>query len=341
MAQWVRARGMREGQAETVRKLLVQVEEFWGQSLKATPGGPRVIGGEVGALLVRAFEGSERDGRPVSDVMGELLKASGGASGEVSIGQGNGTTRGPSDVVPVDMSVLERRLRESLQGQMVGWLGEVKATLATQASDQVQGFLDQERALMAEERSAQRHVWNEQWEASRRKSMQGFEAGLQGVLDEFEGLSRKVSVRLERTIPELESFQQQVTELQMDIQSAALSVEEVKKEAREFGVLRRRVETLIAERETWLKQWQEAQGDSAAIRESAKTLLGEVKKARQDEIRTLWSGAVIGIMVMTGILLRFPSLLDAPSEQLVFLLKAVFLYGVFLTLRFLWRMWPG
>lgn len=105
--------------------------------------------------------------------------------------------------------------------------------------------------------------------------MLGFESWVRGREVEVGGLQWSGTVRSERTDPELQLFEKQVTGWRWETRSAAIAVKHMKMAVRE---LHRLCQIRIAETGDVGRGVAGRRGHSAAIRERATSLLGQVRR---------------------------------------------------------------
>lgn len=308
--QWLRTNGHPEGRAETVRKLLVQMEQSWGRSLSLTEGGPRLVDAEADRLLRETFHMAERKQGHAPEVLARLL------SDMPWPGPGERSGQAAAADRAVQLAGLEGRLEDQF--------GRLAEEIRDGVRQEVQDFLQHERALMAQERDAQRRQWNEQWAAARRKSEQGFERHLEEMTTGFSQSVTELEERLEEEVEELTGLQEALHDLKAEVETTLQNLTAIAGTSQTL----RQSEAAVRAAQNQIAQL--AQNNEALVQRfgTAQAKLDQlVYGSQQAHLRPHFLYGlffVLGLWLMQLLRLTFPELVNTRNEVNRLLLAATF-----------------
>lgn len=311
--EWGVREGLSEGQGETLRRVLKELEDTWGW-VPNFRGPARLIGPEVDEVLRAVYRRHRRDAMAPLDALKVVMQERGQtppsraaeppATGEV----GSGASRTDS------------AHQEALQAVLREWL-------------------DEQKQVMQEEREALRSRWERQWEADLRKA----DAWLQPRLREMADRTETTLTEFEEVLrsADWETLDRRIESVRQEAQGMARTAQQVAASADSVSQLKAHVDGLATQLRTHEANLDRSLMSVRQRQASLDELIGFLQSLLG------WWPWVICMIFGLGVLVR-ESLqryalewMDTPSERSWVLLAVIFTGPLLLGLRQAWVWWRG
>ncbi|MCY1703735.1 hypothetical protein [Deinococcus sp. SL84] len=294
--RWQVQRGL--GNAETLRRMLVYLEQEYDLELKPDATQGRLINAELDRLLVEAFGRAKREEKSPLNVFQEALEQLAESGGLERLSP---VTK-PPEHTSTDHAELVLEIRQ-----------EMRAVL--------QDFLTEQRLLAEREREDQRQLWNKKWEHSLRKAEASFAQKLQEAEASYDLTLQQISEKRQADAELLKQLDNSFTEMRSQVIRMKKLLEEREWEVSEVKDLNRAVEKLVQSAETvTIRQ----KGRGELLEKALKETLRQAEKTHQVLPSQVALGVVTGVAVTSLLHLAFPASFQTIGNA-AFLLGSVFI----------------
>lgn len=272
--QWLKRTKL--GNAETLRKMLVLLEQTWNRSLSPADGAPRLITPQVDRLLWQAFCESSRERRPVLECLGELLRDAAVKEVEVVSLPAAEPVGGAREAV----EGREEQLLDAFGVRLVSFLDEVEA----RARAREEHHWEESRRVMKEQRDELRSAWNEQVAGSLRRVELALTNKVSGVEKELDVWVDRLSQGREQELQRLGEIPEEVRTVREEMAVIAGLMERMEGQANTSAELQRGLKSLthqLAQLEGRLSEVvKEASAVSAQANTQGRSVIREAKHLR-------------------------------------------------------------
>lgn len=293
--RWLKARGL--GNTETLRQMLIYLEQEGGLNLKPKGAQGRLINANVDELLVRCFQQAEKqNGSPLA-VLQEVTA---------------------TYVTPAEWRRFDPQLNQSISGEVDQQ--ELLEQIEQQVATALLHFLEEQQQLAQQERDDQRRLWNKKWEHSLRKAESSFTQKMQETQREYETALQHLREKREADEASLERLSESLAGVASQVSGLEYLLTRREWEASEAAELNDRMERLVGTAEKAIVQ--QAAKDKL-LTQSLKRTLAQAERSRlMLSVQTTW-GVVLGVALTSLLHLGFPQKFQTIGNALL-LMSAVF-----------------
>lgn len=314
ISEWQQQTGL--GNPETLRKLLIKIEENWQVKLTPKGGVGRLISPEVGQLLQQAYAQGKSKNSPVMDELLSLLA----------------TSQTPEGIRrAIEQGKLEKKFNEDLQERLEQFMTELER--------QVAKVLTQNQQLLDRQNASLKQSWNDQWKHSFRKAELSFDEKFAQTNEAYQSALATFTDQLDSDATQLDEVGEQVSILEAKVRGLTEQLQKMANQASQAEQLNQKVEKLTAavgqlvSSSQTLQQSQQQQ--QKQVRAGAAQLLQQAKRWQYLVPAAVTFGTLIGSLLVFWLWRSFPQWMVLPIHQFAYLMILLILAVALLFL--FWR----